>query len=388
MNLSTLKEELHSFQNTDWMLLMITVSLFLTQYVTAGVLILYLGWMIYNKQLWSAVKEQPGALWIYLFVFLEIVVSLFATNFTGLVNAIGMLLVVGFISGYRKQIHPKLFHYMIDIMLIGSIFVGILALFQFADFSAQKGYDFFEFHIQNSPKRRIMATFDNANLYATMLEFWIFFCVYRFIQCKGLLKRIFYVVIGLFNFGLLYLTGCRTALLPLVVIIPLFFFLAREKKWLLLSLVGLGIGIILVFMEPDLIPRITDMSTLESRFKIWNCAWMGIQNYPIFGLGPQSYHLYYQMFNGHKAPHAHNIYVDSLASYGIVGTLLIIYYACRYLLPEIGNVRLYDRQLFGLIIGFILIFLIHGLLDVTMNVLATALVFMMILNAGVLVKKD
>ena len=115
---------------------------------------------------------------------------------------------------------------------------------------------------------------------------------------------------------------------------------------------------------------------------------MGIQNYPIFGLGPQSYHLYYQMFNGHKAPHAHNIYVDSLASYGIVGTLLIIYYACRYLLPEIINVRLYDRQLFGLIIGFILIFLIHGLLDVTMNVLATALVFMMILNAGVLVKKD
>ncbi|NME44723.1 O-antigen ligase family protein [Faecalicoccus pleomorphus] len=388
MNLSRLKEELHSFQNTDWMLLLVTVSLFLTQYVMAGVLILYLGWMIYKKQLWSAIKEQPGALWIYLFVFLEIIVSLFATNFTGLVNAIGMLLVVGFISGYRQQIHPKLFHYMIDIMLIGSIFVGILALFQFADFSAQKGYDFFEFHIQNSPKRRIMATFDNANLYATMLEFWIFFCVYRFIQCRGLLKRILYVVVGLFNFGLLYLTGCRTALLPLVVIIPLFFFLAREKKWLLLSLAGLGIGIILVFMEPDLIPRITDMSTLESRFNIWNCAWMGIQNYPIFGLGPQSYHLYYQMFNGHKAPHAHNIYVDSLASYGIVGTLLIIYYACRYLFPEIGNVRLYDRELFGLIIGFILIFLIHGLLDVTMNVLATALVFMMILNAGVLVKKD
>ena len=93
MNLSRLKEELHSFQNTDWMILLVTVSLFLTQYVMAGVLILYLGWMIYKKQLWSAIKEQPGALWIYLFVFLEIIVSLFATNFTGLVNAIGMLLV-------------------------------------------------------------------------------------------------------------------------------------------------------------------------------------------------------------------------------------------------------------------------------------------------------
>ena len=230
MNLSTLKEEFHSFQNTDWMLLMVTVSLFLTQYVTAAVLLVFLGWTAYKKELWVSIKEQPGAIWIYLFIGIEIIVSFFANNLIGLVNALGTLLVMGFISVYRKQVHPKLFHYMIDIMLIGSIFVGILALFQFADFSAQKGYDFFEFHIQNSPKRRIMATFDNANLYATMLEFWIFFCVYRFIQCKGLLKRILYVVVGLFNFGLLYLTGCRTALLPLVVIIPLFFFLAREKS--------------------------------------------------------------------------------------------------------------------------------------------------------------
>ena len=388
MNLIRVKEDFRSFHHMDWMLLMTTVSLFLTQYVTAAILLVFLGWTAYKKELWVSIKEQPGAIWIYLFIGMEIIVSFFANNLIGLVNSLGMLLVMGFVSVYRKQVHPKLFHYMINIMLIGSILVGIFALFQFADFSAQKGYDFFEFHIQNSPKRRIMATFDNANLYATMLEFWIFFCVYRFVQYKEWTKKILYVAIGLFNFGLLYLTGCRTALLPFVVIVPLYFFLTREKMWLFISLAGLAIGIVLVGMEPDLIPRITDMSTLESRFKIWRCAWMGIQNYPLFGLGPQSYHLYYQMYNGHKAPHAHNIYVDSLASYGIVGTLVILYYVFRYLLPEIWKVRIYDRKLFGLIVGCILIFLIHGLLDVTMNVLATSMVFMMVLNAGVLVKKD
>ncbi len=119
MNLSTLKEEFHSFQNTDWMLLMVTVSLFLTQYVTAAVLLVFLGWTAYKKELWVSIKEQPGAIWIYLFIGIEIIVSFFANNLIGLVNALGMLLVMGFISVYRKQVHPKLFHYMINIMLIG-----------------------------------------------------------------------------------------------------------------------------------------------------------------------------------------------------------------------------------------------------------------------------
>lgn len=388
MILQSWKSIKDSFSTKDKWILGIVISLFCTQYVTALALLLFLGYHLWKKNLFSSIQKQPGYRWIYLFIILEIVVSLIASNRVGLINAIGMFLVMAFISVYRHEIHSKLFTICIDVMLIGSIVVGIYALFQFAQFSAQGGYSFFEFHIQNSPKRRIMATFENANLYATMLEFWIFFCVYRFVQVRKVVHKLVYVGLGFFNFGLMYLTGCRTALLPFVVIIPLFFFLARQKQWFVLSLIGLGVGVVLIGLNPDLIPRITDMSTLESRFKIWKCAWTGIQNYPLFGLGPQSYHLYYQMFDGHKAPHAHNIYIDSLSSYGIVGTLMLVIYIFKYLLVEILKIRKMDSMMFGLVVGFLLIFLIHGLLDVTMNVLATSIVFFMVLNMGYMVQKE
>ncbi len=62
------------------------------------------------------------------------------------------------------------------------------------------------------------------------------------------------------------------------------------------------------------------MSTFASRIKIWKTAFMCISMYPFFGWGPQTYKKFYPLVHGHKAPHAHNIYIDSIFSYGVVGT--------------------------------------------------------------------
>lgn len=388
--METMKEwilNIKSLRGYDALFIGLIVSLFCTQAITAVYLMIVLGISLYKKELIPALRKQPGALWIYGFIGLQIVVSAWASNMVGLVNALGMGLVMAWLALYRDKIHPKTLILGIDLMLVLSILTGIYALFQFQAFSQAEGYSFWEFHIQNSPKRRIMATFGNANLYATMLEMWIFLAVYRFTQNKKISYRIFVVLVSLFNFGLLLLTGCRTAILPFVIVIPLFLWLAKEKSWFWVSMIVIGIGILFVCLDPTKIPRITDMSTLESRFKIWRCAWIGFCAYPLFGLGPQSYGLYYRMFDGHKAPHCHNIYIDAFASYGIVGVVLLLVYAFRFLLPEIFSMRKKDSAVFGLMVGMIGIFLIHGLLDVTMNVLATSLVFLMILNAAPLYKK-
>jgi O-antigen ligase len=78
------------------------------------------------------------------------------------------------------------------------------------------------------------------------------------------------------------------------------------------------------------------------------------------------------MYNGHVAPHCHNIYIDSVASYGIVGTITILYYAFRCVLPNILKARKEDVVKYGIIISVLLIYLIHGTLDCTFNVLGTA----------------
>ena len=154
-----------------------------------------------------------------------------------------------------------------------------------------------------------------------------------------------------------------------------------------MDLIGLILaGIIAVLLIPDLIPRLSDISTLESRFDIWYGAFQGIAMYPIFGNGPQTYGRLYPIYDWHKAPHAHNIYIDAISSYGIIGTVLLVGYYV-YLGKEMMQVRKH-KALFGMMVSFVLVYLIHGLLDCTLNALWTGMLFFVVLNTGAMYRKE
>lgn len=139
----------------------------------------------------------------------------------------------------------------------------------------------------------------------------------------------------------------------------------------------------LVFLKPNLIPRISDMSTFASRIKIWKTAFLCISMHPFFGWGPQTYKQFYPLVHGHKAPHAHNIYIDSILSYGIMGTLILLAYI--FLLNKeifTSNTRKENPALFGMMMCFIAIVLIYGLLDCTLNIVATGTLCFIILNSA------
>ena len=144
----------------------------------------------------------------------------------------------------------------------------------------------------------------------------------------------------------------------------------------------------LVFLKPTLIPRMSDMSTFASRIKIWKTAFICISMYPLFGWGPQTYKKFYPLVNGHKAPHAHNIYIDSILSYGVIGTILVLCYTF-VLNKEIftSNTRKENPALFGMMMCFIAIVLIYGLLDCTLNIVATGTLCFIILNSACMYKE-
>ena len=87
--------------------------------------------------------------------------------------------------------------------------------------------------------------------------------------------------------------------------------------------------------------------------------------------------------HGHKAPHAHNIYIDSILSYGVVGTVVLLAYTF-VLNKEIltSNTRKENPALFGMMMCFIAIVLIYGLLDCTLNIVATGTLCFIILNSA------
>ncbi len=78
-----------------------------------------------------------------------------------------------------------------------------------------------------------------------------------------------------------------------------------------------------------------------------------------------------------------NIYIDSILSYGVIGTILVLCYTF-VLNKEIftSNTRKENPALFGMMMCFIAIVLIYGLLDCTLNIVATGTLCFIILNSA------
>lgn len=344
---------------------------------------------LYKKELKEDVMQQPGYRFLYPLSVLAFFVSCFYQNIYGILISIGFLFVFLYMAYVRKHLNHELFKYILEMMIFCSLFVNIIGLFQFKTISNMMGYSFLDFHLFNSPKRRISATFLNANYYAMVLEFLIICCMVRFVQCQQWKNKIKYVLIGIINLVMIYLTGCRAAFLPFVIMVPTFLFLSKEKKWAWTSIACIALASILIYIKPDIIPRLSDISTVGSRFKIWNCAWTSIQNHPLFGLGPFGYSVAHVLYDGHVAPHAHNIYIDSLVSYGIVGSIFVLLSSLCILKDFCWIYRWKEHpEYFAMGIAFILVILIHGTMDVTILNLCTGCMALLVLNLGVLHSKN
>ena len=353
------------------------LNLFVPFYGQLVIMVLFTAYLLFKRNLMDCIKKQPGAKFLYIWAILEIFVALFYKNYLGAGNALGYVCVGAFLAYYMRHHDEAFFHDMVDMMLHLSIWIAIIGLIEFWYFSSLKGYSFFEFKVQNSPKRRITGTFFNANYYAMMIEFFVGMCLYRWVQVKSVWSKTKYVLIGLLNIFLLYLTGCRAAFIPLGIVVPLFFILYGEKKWIFVSLGLMACAGLLFFIKPNLIPRLSDLSTISSRVKIWKGGIEGIKMYPFFGNGPMTYGNLYEKFGWHKAPHCHNIYLDALSAYGIVGCIPLFGYIF-YLIKGVWSTRK-NKALFALMISFIVIYLVHGLVDCTLNYLSTSCTFLMVL---------
>ena len=374
---------LKEFNLDEKMILLATLFLFLPYQIASIGIACILVQALCRHKLVDALKQQTGALFFYSFVGLEFVVTILHANWNGFGNVWLFVLIGLYGAYYRKSVTKNCFEKMCDLIVVLSVLAAIYGLYQFNQISIANGRTFLEFYIFNSPTRRITSTFMNANIYAMVIDFVCVICMYRFVKNENILYRIFYFIVALFNFFVLYLTGSRTALLPFVVIFPIFLYCIRWKKLFITSIVLELCVCGLVFLKPNLIPRISDMSTFASRIKIWKTAFLCISMHPFFGWGPQTYKQFYPLVHGHKAPHAHNIYIDSILSYGIMGTLILLAYI--FLLNKeifTSNTRKENPALFGMMMCFIAIVLIYGLLDCTLNIVATGMLCFIILNSA------
>ncbi|MBQ0066078.1 MAG: O-antigen ligase family protein [Firmicutes bacterium] len=357
--------------------LMIFVDPYALLVFCAGVIF----WEIKEKRFFCEIQKQPGYKFLCAFMVLGFIFSILSKNLMGVVNMGGYFLLFGFVMFYRKHLTRRLLPLILEEVVLLSIVVNVIGLIQFAYLSNKYGHSFLEFKVLNSPKKRITYTWWNANFYAMINEFVIVCCMARFVQCKKVISKIFYVVIGLFNLMLIYLTGCRAAFMPFVILVPIFLFLTKENKWAVASIVCILLFAVGIYFFPRLIPRIDDVKTVNSRIEIWTCALNGLKTHPLFGQGPQAYGIIYPVYNGHPAPHAHNIYLDVLINFGVVGTGIIIAYITSVTKDAMKMLSWKEHpEYFAIALAFAIIALVHGIMDCTLNMPCTGLFFLLMVN--------
>ena len=117
--------DLQTFTSGEKLVLLCVLALFLPFQYAAVAIALLLLIPLSKGELWPAILKQRGAKWFYAFVILEIAVSTYYKNWIGLLNAGGYLLVGFFVAYYRKELNPKLFNYVVHIMVFMSLFEAV-----------------------------------------------------------------------------------------------------------------------------------------------------------------------------------------------------------------------------------------------------------------------
>lgn len=361
------------------------VSIFLPYFITVPVILWAVAKAAMNGRLMYAVKHVPKAYVLLAFSVLITIVALIYGNWLGAVLGIGILLLMLFMLYYRTVVTKPLLEVLMDIFIIMSLLCAVYAVFEYIYYIVvQLKWNIFTLPIAAKREYRVHVGFFNSNYYAMMIEFVILMCVYKIYEIKVKKQRTFYLAAMFVNAFILYISGCRTAWPALLAGIALILILHKNK--IMLGLVGVGVvGVVGFFAwKPKYIPRISYLKrNVGVRFKIWRAAVKGIKLHPLFGQGALTYFFTYKLYKGHKTQHAHNIILDPLMSFGIVGTFLaLIYLASSF--REIWQLyrKKYDMGLFALILGMIAVTCIHGMLDYTIFWVQTALCFFMIFHGA------
>ncbi|MDF2567645.1 MAG: O-antigen ligase family protein [Oscillospiraceae bacterium] len=362
--------EFKSMKTQSKIAIVIMAGIFLPFFLGGvGVLLIAL-YCIINSGVRKQIFMIKHAWFLIGFCFLSLAVSVFYKNTVGIIGAIGMTLIFIYSLWMRYIMDDDLYNYIMKIVCFLSIGSSICAMIQLI------------LIIPTFAEYRSVSTFFNANYYATITEFVILICFYKLSSCKE--GRWFYLISLSFNLLGLFATGCRSAWIGLAG--ALFFMLILQKRYRLIFLiVALLVGFfILMFVDPEAIPRWDSFEgTATKRFNIWKATLVFLPDSFIMGKGLWAYNMLIHGTKYVEAYHTHNIVLESLLDFGLVGTSVVMVYIVSSFRAVFQKVKqgCKDKK-WILMFGVLVSILGHGITDVTFVGVETS-IFMLFLFSGV-----
>ncbi|CAG6150605.1 O-Antigen Polymerase family [Streptococcus pneumoniae] len=374
-------EKLKGLSSKELILLGIILSIFLPFYLFVVVLCLYIISLIFTGDMKSILQKMGEHPMLLLFLSYSTVISILAQNWMGLVASVGMFLFTIFFLHYQSILSHKFFRLILQFVLFGSVLSAAFASLEHFQIVKKFNYVFLSPNMQVWHQNRAEVTFFNPNYYGIICCFCIMIAFYLFTTTKLNWLKVFCVIAGFVNLFGLNFTQNRTAF-PAIIAGAIIYLFTTIKNWkaFWLSIGVFAIGLSFLFSS-DLGVRMGTLdSSMEERISIWDAGMALFKQNPFWGEGPLTYIHSYPRIHAPYHEHAHSLYIDTILSYGIVGTILLV-------LSSVAPVRLMmdmsqesgKRPIIGLYLSFLTVVAVHGIFDLALFWIQSGFIFLLVM---------
>ena len=374
-------EKLKSLSKQEGLLLGVILSIFLPFYLFVVIFISYLLWLVYTGEMKGILKRLSQHPVLLFFIAYSTAISLLAQNVMGVVASVAMFLFAIFFYYYQSQLTPKFFRFTIEGVLASSVLAAVFAALEHFQIVKKFDYTFLSPRMQVWHQNRAEVAFFNPNYYGIICCFCIMIGFYLISTTKLRWLRIFSMIAIFANLFGLNFTQNRTAF-PAIIFGAIIYLFTTIKNWraFWLSIGVFGVGLAFLFSS-DLGVRMGTLdSSMEERVSIWNAGMALFKQNPFWGEGPLTYMHSFPRIGAPYHEHAHSIYIDTILSYGVVGTVLLGIASATpvRMLIDMSQVPS-KRPILGLYLSFLTVVAVHGIFDLALFWIQSSFIFLLVM---------
>ena len=374
-------EKLKSLSKQEGLLLGVILSIFLPFYLFVIIFISYLLWLVYTGEMKGILKRLSQHPVLLFFIAYSTAISLLAQNVMGVVSSVAMFLFAIFFYYYQSQLTPKFFRLTIEGVLASSVLAAVFAALEHFQIVKKFDYTFLSPRMQVWHQNRAEVAFFNPNYYGIICCFCIMIGFYLISTTKLRWLRIFSMIAIFANLFGLNFTQNRTAF-PAIIFGAIIYLFTTIKNWraFWLSVGVFGVGLAFLFSS-DLGVRMGTLdSSMEERVSIWNAGMALFKQNPFWGEGPLTYMHSFPRIGAPYHEHAHSIYIDTILSYGVVGTVLLGIASATpvRMLIDMSQVPS-KRPILGLYLSFLTVVAVHGIFDLALFWIQSSFIFLLVM---------
>lgn len=331
-------------ENADETAVMLAVvSIFLPYIISAIVLSIVIVRALILKDSRNKILHSKDGKIVLVFMLINAAAPFYYKNYLGVACFFGISAILLFALYLRSTMTEKLFSRVSD----AAAFMSISCAFVSTFIKAPE-------HDMRSP-----SVFFNPNYYGAMITFVILLCAYRLISKEG--NRAFLIATILSNVYGLFMADCQSAFFAIAFGLWVLLLFKRCYKSFAVVTVAAVLGIVFLPHLTFIMPRISGaLENILKRADIWIAGFKASLETLFFGRGLMGYTQIYEIFGAPKNFHCHNMFIDMLLSFGVVGSIPLIIFIVRNL------TKIKGKKTAPLILALCASALLHGLVDVTL----------------------